>query len=234
MTIKTTSLVLGLCVILGAGVGLGSCAVTQAIQDELFDVSKINLTDSSYAAVDMLAQQSRAHVGASTPLQILPLYDVAVPGELTPFGQTVSSQLGTRFVQLGYNVYNGGVPPVTPQGTIMAPDMSQSAPRPAMTGVQPSAASGMKPGAVQLIGSYARGKDHLMISLQMIQADTGRILSAYDYTLPATRQLRAMTMTKAERDQAATGMAYGPATPQSTGPVIEPAHRTAPVPLVTP
>ncbi|WP_435640579.1 hypothetical protein [Micavibrio aeruginosavorus] len=235
MAFRSTSLVLGACALLGLGGVLGACAVTQAIQDELFDTSKINLTDSSYAAADMLAQQSRAHVNAATPVQIFPLYDVAIPGELTPFGQTVSSQLGARFVQLGYNVYTGGLPPDSVPSTVMAPQVGVGAPQPVMKGVTPSSASGMKkPGLVQMYGSYARGKDHLMISLQMIQAETGRVLSAYDYTLPATRQLREMSMTKAERDQAATGMAYSTVTPPNTAPVAQPAHQAVTPPYAPP
>ena len=227
MSVRLPSLVLGACALLGVGGVLSACAVALAVQDELFDTSTINLTDSSYAAADMLAQQSRAHVNAATPVQIFPLYDVAIPGELTPFGQTVSNQLGARFVQLGYNVYTGGLPPDSVPSTIMAPQVGVGAPKPVMKGVTPSSASGMgKPGLVQMYGSYARGKDHIMISLQMIQAETGRVLSAYDYTLPATRQLREMSMTKAERDQLATGMAYSATTPPpETAAANQPAHQ---------
>ena len=46
----------------------GGCAVTQEIETALFDTTKVNLTENTYAATDMLAQQTRAHMTPMTPL----------------------------------------------------------------------------------------------------------------------------------------------------------------------
>lgn len=227
---KTASLALGLVALMGAGLALGSCAVADAVQSELFDTSKVNLMDTSYAAADMLTQQSRAFITEATPIQMTPLYDITVPQELTSFGQTVSAQIGARLVQLGYNVYTRGPALPTSKEMVMAPPAKQKAdgaPQVTFHGPEPVADSGMGPGAVRLGGFYARGKDYIMINLQIVQMETGRILAAYDYSIPATRQLRWMTMTKDERAQSATGMVHS-----SASPVTTPPHATASAPIL--
>ncbi len=95
----------------GLGPVLTGCAVTEEFQREFFDRRTVNLTDSSYAAVDALTQQLRPHVSPATPLRVAELTDVATPGETTPFGRHVSTQIGSRLVQLGYNVRSAPLPP---------------------------------------------------------------------------------------------------------------------------
>ena len=177
----------------------GGCAVTQEIETALFDTRKVNLAENSYAAADMLAQQAKAYMTHQTPLSTVVLSNVAAPQETTPFGQQVANHLGARFVQLGYNVQALPLPPGSvPDSAPMALSGAASAPPPRQMGLQ--ASSGRN---VFLTGTYTRGKSEILVSLRMIQSPDQRVIAAYDYTLPATGDLRPMAMTAAEHQKAA-------------------------------
>lgn len=175
----------------------GGCAVTEEISTALFDTTKINLAENTYAATDILAQQTKAHMTPMTPMKLAVISNVAAPEEITPFGQQLANNMGSRFVQLGYNVQSMPQPP-----GIMA--LSSSAPtplNPAANAPQPKQ-MGMKPssdGDVLATGTYSRGGNEILVSLRVIQSPDQRIIAAYDYTLPLTHELRKMTMTAAER-----------------------------------
>lgn len=175
----------------------GGCAVTQEIETALFDTTKINLAENTYAATDMLAQQTRAHMTPMTPLKMTVIASVAAPEETTPFGQQLANHIGARFVQLGYNVQSLPLPPGM---AAMTPDpaprdlLMAGAPQPRQMGMKPSGG-----GEALATGTYTRGKNDILVSLRVIQSPDQRIIAAYDYTLPLTRELREMTLTAAER-----------------------------------
>jgi hypothetical protein len=150
----------------------GGCAVTEDIQASLFDTRKVNLTENTYAAADMLAQQTRSFMTPMTPMKLTVLSEVTSPEEVTPFGQQVANQIGSRFVQLGYNV--------------------QAMP-------QPPGMLNMNTAPVPLATGGAPQPKQMLISLRVIQSPDQRVIAAYDYTLPMTREIREMSMTAAER-----------------------------------
>jgi len=189
-----------------ATLNLGACVAAQEIKSALFESDEVNLTDNTYAAADMLAQQTRAFLTPMTPLRIGALVDTASPNEVTPFGQQVGNKLGARFVQLGYNVRSMAQPPfVTAQTDAMtattggAPQaqMVGGPPQPLQMGAMPSA----EKGEALITGNYTRGKDSIFVNLRVIQAPDQRVVAAYDYALPLTRELREMTMTAVQRER---------------------------------
>lgn len=195
----------GLAIAMILGLASAGCAVTEELNTMLFDTRKVNLTGTSYAAADMLAQQTRDHINQMTPVRVAVLTDVATPNEVTPFGQHISNQVGSRFVQLGYNVRavplpsnmmaGGGLP-----GGSGAPvALNNGAPKPTQTGILPSQSKNES----VITGTYTRLKDVISISLRVIQAPNDRIVAAYDYTIPMTRELREMSMSKGERAERA-------------------------------
>lgn len=188
--------------LLAAPVALTACAVVEEVQTSLFDTTKVNLADSSYAAADMLAQQTRSRMDQATPLKIAVLTDVTTPTETTAFGQQVSNQLGSRFVQLGYNVQSVPLTPDVVQTTPLAGGPvpiapNTNAPQPVQMGMQPKIGRG----DAIITGTYTRMKDTLQVSLKVLQAPDQKIIAAYDYTLPMTRDLRDISMSAAERKQ---------------------------------
>lgn len=185
---------------------VSGCAVTEELNRELFDTRKVNLTDSAYAAADMLAQQTKSHINQMTPVRIGVLTDVTTPNETTAFGNHIANQIGSRFVQLGYNVRSVPLPPaMTPNmaatpGTVMNPMAVGGAPVPMQTGILPS----MAKNECLLTGTYTRMKDNILVSLRILQAPDSRVVAAYDYTVPMTREMNEMSISQGERDKRQT------------------------------
>lgn len=188
-----------------ASFNLGACVAAQEIKSALFVEKEVNLTDNTYAAADMLAQQTRAFLTPMTPLRIGALVDVTSPNEVTPLGQQIGDKLGARFVQLGYNVRSMAQPPeMVAQSQAMTETMGGAPqiqavggpPLPMQMGVMPSA----RAGEALITGTYVRGKDSVAVSLRVIQAPDQRVVAAYDYALPMTSELREMSMTAAQRE----------------------------------
>ena len=183
------------------GLVLSGCAVVDEMKTALFEVKTVNLTESSYGAADMLAQQSKARMTTHTPLRIAMLTDVTTPYEVTAFGQQVANQLGSRFVQLGYNVQSVPLPPA------LMPDLAGGqavatggGPQPVQMGVKPSTGKG----DVMVTGTYVRFKNSIQVSLKMLQGADQQVIAAYDYVLPMTRDLRDSSMSEADRIQKAS------------------------------
>lgn len=179
-----------------SGLALPGCAVVEEVRTSLFEVRKVNLTETSYAAADMLAQQSRARMTHQTPLRIAMLTDVTTPYEVTAFGQQVANQLGSRFVQLGYNVQSVPMPPaLMPELSGGPKPGSANSPQPVQMGVSPSNGKG----DAMVTGTYARNRDSIQVSLKILQGAEQNVIAAYDYALPMTRDLRHTSMSEADR-----------------------------------
>jgi hypothetical protein len=187
-------------VLVAAGLLLPRSAVTEEISTPLYDTTKVNLTENTYAAADMLAQQTQSRMTPQTPLRIAVLTDVTTPNETTAFGQQVANHLGSRFVQLGYNVQSVPLPPgmmATQAMTAPVALTTGGAPQPVQAGASPSAGKG----EVLLTGTYTRMKDTIQVNLKVLQAPDQKIIAAYDYALPMTRDLREVSMSAAERQK---------------------------------
>lgn len=175
------------------------------LQSNLFEPERVNLTETSYAAADMLIQQSKAFVHSDTPLQIGMLTDIQNPQRFTAFGRLVTSHIGARFVQLGYNVTTASFAPMplyddTPSGGLAAGDMGG----PAMVTGQPygiiSQGSGAGGNRAIITGNYALARHDILVNLRVIEEGTGRMLAAFDYSLPMTRDLEDLTRSGDEKE----------------------------------
>lgn len=176
------------------GLALPGCAVVHEVKTALFEVRTVNLAETSYGAADMLAQQSRARLTPQTPLRIAMLTDVTTPYEVTAFGQQVANQLGSRFVQLGYNVQSVPLPPaLMPELTGGQTAPPPNSPQPVQMGLVPSK------GEAMVTGTYMRNRDSIQVSLKILQGSGQNVIAAYDYTLPMTRDLRHASMSEADR-----------------------------------
>lgn len=150
-----------------------------------------NLTGTSYAAADMLLQQSQMHLSQSTVLALGTLTDLKVPNNPAPFGRIVAGQVGGRFVQLGYNVH---MPDDI--GTVSAGDMPASPATPVMKAPLGEVApgKGISVGNVQamITGHYTRSGNNVLVNLRIVDMGSGQIWGAYDYTIPMTNEIAEM------------------------------------------
>lgn len=162
------------------------------LQNSVFEGKKTNLTDSSYAAADMLIRQSRNTLSTETPVEAGILTEVNAPGTYTAFGKLITSQIGARFVQLGYNVST-----LSYQGMAGAENtVMQTAPQ----GQTYSAMPAKPPAKIIISGAYALGRKDVFINLHLIEVDTGRILAAYDYSLPLSSDIKELSKTAPEKE----------------------------------
>lgn len=143
------------------------------------------LAQRSYAAVDMLIQQSGSNITQNMPLEIGVLRDLDEPGEITNFGKIVTEQIASRFVQLGYNVTDSETP-------------MMSAPK---DGAIKHAQS--EHGHTQrssITGRYAIARQGVLINLRIVENVSGKVLAAYDYTVPYNPNIRELTKTQEEKE----------------------------------
>lgn len=148
-----------------------------------------NIAQTNYAAADMLIQQSKSLVTADTPVQIGMLSDMDSPAEMTAFGRVVTGQIGARFVQLGYNVSSGDGMPMDNGG--MGGGMGYA---PAGNG------GGAVSGPVSITGQYALAKKTILVNLRLIEMQGGRVLAAYDYSLPLNSDTKELARTAADKN----------------------------------
>ncbi len=156
----------------------------------LLEQPDTNLTASSYAAADMLVQQSQAHLSQDTVLALGSLADLKNPASTAPFGKTVAGQIGARFVQLGYNVH---MPDDI--GTVSAGDMPASPAAPVMKApLEDAPKGGVSVGNVQamMTGHYVQSGDKILVNLRIVDMGSGRVWGAYDYSIQMTNEIAEM------------------------------------------
>lgn len=150
-----TSLVLGGCEAVAMGV-----AAPMVIQQK-----HVNLLNSSYAAADILAQQTERRFARETPLVVSDLQEILDMNQKKiianpKVGRVLSEQMRTRFIQLGYNVIDTDV----------------------YTG------NAKKSGEVS--GTYEIKNGTMTVALRLKDRNSGKILGLHDYTLPVTYDIK--------------------------------------------
>ena len=86
--------------LLGVMPTLSGCT-KDLLQNAPFSTRRVNLTETSYAATDMMVQQVNAYITPTTPIEIGTLTDLAYPMAKAPLGRTIPAQVGARLVQPG-------------------------------------------------------------------------------------------------------------------------------------
>lgn len=159
--------------ILGVTTALAACQ--GAVQElkhfpEIFNPA-VNTTEYNYGAADALIGQAKGLVSLNDPISIGTLHPVNLkPTErIPPFGKVVADQIGTRLVQLGYNVNDLGI------GVADANEMTE----------RDWISQGMASNSAAIItGNYTISEYDVMVNLRMLNVKTGRILAATDYRVP--------------------------------------------------
>ena len=177
----------------------------------MLSTPQVNMTAANYGAADMLLQQSQAKLSQHTVLALGALQDLKIPNSQAPFGRMVASQVGARFVQLGYNVH---MPDDI--GTVSAGDMPAAPATPVMKAPLNSAPGkstpdkGVSVGNTQamLTGHYARSGNEVLVNIRVVDMGSGQIWGSYDYSMPVTNEIvEMMTPPPAPSPAAAPGTA---------------------------
>jgi hypothetical protein len=144
------------------------------------------MAELTYRAADMLSQQTQAVVTRDSPLQIGHINDITRPNLSPPLGKAIAGQLAARFVQLGYSVsatsfdeMNGGMPvpvaiPPAYGGAYVSPPLNA-------------------PATAILSGHYAVADDAVLVNLRLLDIAANKVLAAYDYSIPLTRDVKELS-----------------------------------------
>lgn len=139
---------------------------TTYAQKKINEKPPLSLTGFSYAAADMIASQSRHSLSTKSRFETVPLQNIGQRAAGPALGRMIVEQVGSRFTQLGYDV---------------EPDTS-------MLGRKE--ASGKK---IVIGGTYAAVGSEIMVNLRLMDSANGKLIGAYDYQMPITREIRDLT-----------------------------------------
>ncbi|MGF1529149.1 MAG: FlgO family outer membrane protein [Candidatus Competibacterales bacterium] len=142
-----------------------------------------NLISQSYEAAEALLGQAEYLRDTQQPLLMATFVDINALETSSSLGRMIAEQVASRFVQLGFAVkemklresifivQNGGEFALS--RSIL--DISQS-----------------HDAAAVIAGTYAIGRNSVFINARLVRAIDGRVLAAYDYTLPLGPDTRAL------------------------------------------
>lgn len=171
-------------VLLGAALSLGGCSRYDF--PSFNQEPKVSMTSSSYAATDMLVSQARNFITPQTPLMVGTLSDINQIETSSPLGRVIADQVAARLVQLGYNVTEVKLR----QAVNVQQDSAGTAPAGefVLSRNPENLASTTQAHAV-VSGTYAQAAEGVLVNLRLMDVGTGRILAAYDYTLPMSEDV---------------------------------------------
>jgi hypothetical protein len=144
----------------------------------IFQRQDVNLNEKSYAAADYLIVQAQDFVGRGALIKADVLKEIHQPETSSDIGKVIPEQVGTRLSQLGYNIDLSDVK-TAEVGTAL--------------GMPPQ---GRKPNFI-LGGSYKRSRKTLDIGLRITDAGSGRIVGAFDYSMPLNNEIAELSEPKA-------------------------------------
>ena len=168
-----TLLALGMVGLLGAActpqtvIGAGG----YAIYKKHFAPDDINLTEKNYAAADYLTQQASTYIARGDVIKARSLTILGTPELTSQLARMIPAQVGTRLAQLGYNMDLSEVAEDADQTMYQTVNRKQTPDH-------------------SLTGTYRRAKNDLQITMRIVEAANNRVIGAFEYHVPYSRELR--------------------------------------------
>jgi hypothetical protein len=144
----------------------------------IFDRPDVNLTEKNYAAADYLMQAGANFVDRNDRIKAVALQNIAEPQLSTKIGRVIAQGVGERLQQLGYNV------DIAEVSKLVENDIPYAAP-----------AMNETPDFI-LTGTYHNAKSKLEVKLRLVDARTSRAVAQFDYAMPMSHEIQAMTRPK--------------------------------------
>ncbi len=140
------------------------------------------LSSYTYDAADTLVSRAKGAVTTQTPLLVATIGNVDNIETSSPFGRMVTEQLSARLAAKGYNVNEMKL-----RSSInIAPDGEYILSR------NPAAVTPEYQAAAAISGTYAVAGDKVLVNLRLIDVGSGRLVTAYDYTVPFSQDVKAL------------------------------------------
>jgi len=158
-------------------------------RDSSFRVFSGSLKGYSYKAVEELMRRAGKSVSKNNPVLVGTISDVNNVEQSTPFGRTITEQIGARMSQLGYKVAELKMRQgISIQNGATNPDSSGEF----LYSRNVQDVSGSHKAALAVTGTYSVGADNVLVNLRLIDIRTGDLITAYDYELDKTADIRAL------------------------------------------
>jgi TolB-like protein len=144
----------------------------------------------NYAAVDALMSRARGRVNQNTPMLVGTIGNVNDVESSSTLGRAITEQLSARLAQKGYkvaelklrqgiSVQRGGIDPSASGEYLLSRDVRNIA--------------GEHKAAAALTGTYSVGAENVLVNLRLIDIRSGNLITGYDYVLPKTADVSAMS-----------------------------------------
>jgi len=155
-----------------------------------YAVSAKSLMSYNYKAVDDLMSRTGKSVNKNTPMLVGTIGNVNDVETSSTLGRTITEQLSARLAQKGYkvaelklrqgiSVQRGGLDTASSGEYLLSRDVRNI--------------SGEHKAAAALTGTYSVGAETVLVNLRLIDIRTGNVITGYDYVLPKTADVSAMT-----------------------------------------
>lgn len=172
--------------LLTVGLLLSACATDNMPTDSR------SLMSYNYTAVDkLMAQSTGKNITKATPMLVGTIGDVNNVESSSTLGRAITEQISARLAQKGYKVaelklrqgisiqQGGSYNPGASGEYLLSRDVRDI--------------SGEHKAAAAITGTYSVGVNKVLINLRLIDIRSGNVITAYDYVLPKTVDIRAMT-----------------------------------------
>jgi hypothetical protein len=169
--------------LLAAGLPMSGC-MTAAFLDtaahNIFQRKDVNLIAKNQAAADFLVQQFPTFVTNKDLIKALPLTESNENHGIVKIGRIIPEHVGVRLARLGYRM-----------------DMNDVLTSPDVNYMRPDIAAGEAPKFL-LTGTYLRRRLDMDVNLRVMNAATGQIVAAFDYTLPMNPEIAELSAPQVE------------------------------------
>lgn len=152
---------------------LGGCtaAFLNTAAHGIFTQEETNFREKNFATADYLVGQARAFIKRNDLVVAEPLSDVHQPGMESEMSKMIPEQIGVRMSQLGYRM-----------------DLEKVATSKDTNYLRPAKSDNAKPKYI-LTGTFLRQRRDMDVSVRIVDAGNARVIAAFDYTLPLTREI---------------------------------------------
>lgn len=174
---------LGLVSAIIAGALVAGCANNpdEASASKPVPQRELSVVSYSYSAMDRLVEGSLAMIDPARPVLVTTVVNAEDLNDSSPFGRMVADQMGSRLANGGYTVHElkMGKSLNVKEGTgemILTRDIRAITDR---TGAQ-----------AIVVGTYTTAKTKVFVNVKLVRAVDGRVLSAVDYDVPLTPDVK--------------------------------------------
>ena len=176
--LSQSKLALGLVLVFSVAGGISGCA-DRYTNDAAFvsgeDLEAVDLVTSSHQVVDRLVDSSQQVLDQAKPIMVASLVNVSDLEQSSVLGRIVSEQIRSRFTQLGYTTkelrYRGNIMVRSGSGElVLSRDVKNL--------------SEAQQAQAVVAGVYAVAETNVYVTLRILRAEDGTVISSADYALP--------------------------------------------------